>query len=120
MKRFLFWIPALAWAGFIFYLSTRPFGPKPSWWFNNADKVIHGTMFGILSLLMFLAFRKGNGVGYLKAAILAFVITVLYGSTDELHQFFTPSRTPDFGDLLADAVGASTVFLGLLKPRGRE
>jgi VanZ family protein len=117
MRRVLCWIPALAWAGLIFFLSTRPAGPQPAWWFENADKVIHAILFGIQSLLLFLAFRRGSSMTFWKSALLAFALATAYGASDEIHQFFTPSRTPDFLDLLADALGASVVFLGLLKPR---
>lgn len=117
MKRLLFWIPALAWGCFIFVMSNQPAGPKPSWWFNHADKVIHGVFFGIFSLLILLALRKGHRLPFRRAALIAFAAATLYGSSDEIHQMFTPTRTPDWADLLADATGASLVFLGLLKPR---
>jgi len=35
----------------------------------------------------------------------AFLCTTLYGITDEAHQAFTPMRSPDPYDVLADAVG---------------
>jgi VanZ family protein len=115
MKRWLFWLPALTWAGMIFFLSSRGMGPQPSWWFTNADKVIHGILFGILSLLVFLALRRTHGWRASRAAALAFTVAVLYGSSDEIHQFTTPGRTPDVSDLAADAIGASMVFLACLK-----
>ena len=90
-------------------------GGKPSWWFDNADKVIHATMFGVLSLLLLLAFRKTHRCSYPRAATLAFLLTVAYGASDEIHQFFTPNRTPDFADLAADAVGASLSFLACIR-----
>jgi len=37
----------------------------------------------------------------------AFVITVLYGVSDEFHQSFVPGRTPDVADVAADAAGAA-------------
>ena len=34
------------------------------------------------------------------------LITVLYGATDELHQYFVPNRSCDIWDFVANAVGA--------------
>ena len=117
MNRMIYWLPAAVWAGFIFFLSTQPMGEKPAWWFNNADKVIHCVLFGALSVFLFAGFRKGQGYTFRKSALLAFCVTFIYGASDELHQFMTPTRSPDFADLLADAAGASIVFLGILRPR---
>lgn len=46
-----------------------------------------------------------------RRSILAWVLTVAYGLTDEWHQSFVPGRTPDAFDIATDAVGAA---LGLL------
>ena len=40
--------------------------------------------------------------------ILAIGITSLYGISDEFHQFFTPHRSVDIFDWLADTAGAVT------------
>ena len=39
--------------------------------------------------------------------VLAFVIAVLYGISDEWHQSFVPGRHPDIFDVLTDAIGAA-------------
>lgn len=46
-----------------------------------------------------------------QSVILAFVITCLYGVSDEFHQKFVPGRTPDVYDVVADAIGG-LFFLG--------
>ena len=118
--RLLLWIPVLVWAGLIFFESSRPVGPRPSWWFNNADKVIHAILFGTLALFTYLPLRKAHHWRPRRAAILAFVAAVAYGVSDELHQLGTPTRSSDPWDAVADAAGASTVFVAASVSRYRS
>jgi VanZ family protein len=111
LRKVLFWIPPAAWGLLIFYLSTRPSGPQPSWWFNHADKVIHFVIFSIFSTLLFIAGHFGNRWNYRRAAATALVITALYGLSDEFHQSFTPTRSVDPLDALADTCGGSMAFV---------
>ena len=54
-------------------------------------------------------------------AAMAVVLSTLYGAFDEMHQAFTPDRTPDVRDLFADALGAALgVVAILLLRRDRE
>ena len=41
----------------------------------------------------------------------AFLFTVLYGISDEIHQSFVPFRSADFFDALADLLGAFVVYI---------
>ena len=41
-----------------------------------------------------------------RTAVVAVLVSVLYGASDEVHQMFVPGRTAAWDDLLADAVGA--------------
>ena len=48
--------------------------------------------------------------GYLsrgRTLIWAFVITVVYAATDEIHQLFVPGRSGKISDVLIDATGAA-------------
>src|SRR4051812_29137315 len=102
------WAPALLWSCVIFGLSTIPGNQLPAlpgWW--NADKVVHTVIYGVLGALWWRGVRatrlRGRGHGAQVSA--AVVLTAVYGITDELHQAFTPHRSPDPFDVLADAVG---------------
>lgn len=41
-----------------------------------------------------------------RAFLLAIIITVVYGISDELHQSFVPNRVPDVMDVMMDGIGA--------------
>lgn len=97
--RLLRWGAVVVWAALIFLQSSLPDPPGSSsldW--LHADKVAHAVTYGVLAAL--LAWAGGPFA-------LAWLLAVLYGVTDELHQVWTPGRDPDALDLLADAVGAA-------------
>jgi len=102
------WAPALLWSALIFGLSSIPgdaLPPLPGWW--NADKFVHGIVYAILGAL---CWRGARGTlprerGRVHQVLVAGLITTLYGITDEFHQSFTPHRSPDPFDVLADGVG---------------
>jgi VanZ family protein len=43
-----------------------------------------------------------------------FMLSIAYGISDEFHQSFTPGRTPDARDLVADGIGAAIGVLAVL------
>jgi VanZ family protein len=102
------WWPALFWSLSIFGLSSIPgkaLPPLPGWW--NADKLVHGAIYAILGAL---CWRGARGTlprarGPIHQVLAAGLLTTLYGISDEFHQSFTPDRSPDPFDVLADAVG---------------
>lgn len=110
------WLPAMGWASFIFLLSTRQAGDLPPPWILSNDKVVHAVMFGLQSLLIYYAVRKGHRRSAWAAAGAGFFLAALYGATDEIHQLWTPTRVADVWDWVADAVGAACVFVLALLP----
>ncbi|MBB6453639.1 VanZ family protein [Salirhabdus euzebyi] len=75
-------------------------------------KGAHFGVFFLLFLFFILAFRKSTAFSNGKIGVLSFVFTVLYAITDEIHQGFTPNRTPYAGDIIIDTIGAvfGTIF----------
>lgn len=116
----LWWLPAASWAGLIFVLSATsdPARRAPSWILVH-DKLVHASLFAILSLLICLAMRRAHSASWLRAATVGFVLSTLYGATDEIHQLFTPGRVPDLHDAAANAAGALLSFLFPLARRTR-
>lgn len=117
-----YWGPVLAWAAWIFYLSSLTNPPVPSWILpEGSDKVLHGWEYGLLGLLCYRAFRRAAGPWAAARALgLAVVSATLYGLSDELHQAFVPERTADLFDLLADGIGAAAGACGLCWFEGRS
>jgi VanZ family protein len=50
------------------------------------------------------AYRRQHGLGANLA--LGALFTIAFGMSDEFHQRFTPGRSPDLLDVLADTIGA--------------
>jgi len=89
----------------IFYLSSQP-NPIPQITERVWDKGLHTIEYGGLGFLLCRALI-GEGIGWVRAAVLAACLTTAYGSTDEWHQLFTPGRSSDLRDLVADTVGGA-------------
>lgn len=93
----------------IFVLSSISMFPVPrSVW--RFDKLIHATEYAGLAVLLWRALRF-EAIRY--PAWGALVGASLFGFSDEVHQYFTPRRTAEPLDWVADTVGAA-VGLGLL------
>jgi VanZ family protein len=96
----------VAWAAFIFTLSSIPRLPSPP--SAITDKHLHLGTYAVLAALLVRALARGTWTGVsMRVAIAAFVAATLYGVSDELHQRFVPGRDVSAGDLLADAAGAA-------------
>lgn len=67
----------------------------------------HIAAYFILALLIFYSLSRS---GVKKPFIVTFIISVLYGLSDELHQAFVPTRQPDIADLLRDTFGTATAL----------
>ena len=81
------------------------------------DKVVHLLMYATFAFLCLWGYRKqfiSNGLKYKKKAILlAVVISIAYGGLTEIMQeYLVPTRTGDWVDFAADAVG-SIVGIGI-------
>ena len=93
------WLPVIGMMAVIFFFSSRPVPASVSW---VPDWISHPAAFGALAWLFARAREKRGPMAVLAAV----VFCVLYGVTDEYHQSFVPTRTPDVWDVVKDAVGA--------------
>jgi len=115
--RFIsFYIPALFWAGIIFYLSSRSdlrleVGNIPVE--MAMRKVAHFLEFSILAFLIFRIFFKFHNSSLGKSVAWSLLIAILYAFSDELHQIFVPGREGKFLDWVFDVVSAF-LFLQIL------
>jgi len=67
--------------------------------FVNFDKLAHASVFGLMATLVLRPFRA-------RPIVWSIVIVSLFGAADELHQNFTPGRSMDILDWVADTTGA--------------
>ena len=86
-------------AAVIFFASSQSEVAAPG--IPGIDKVVHFSIYGLLATLV-VRLRTGR-----RAALLSILIVSLYGITDEWHQSFTPGRSVEVADWLADTLGAA-------------
>jgi VanZ family protein len=119
-SRFEVWLPAIAWACTLFFLSTKIFSaantsriivPVLRFVLPHASlatialmhglirKTAHFTNYGILFWLLI----RGPMVGRPYAAL---ALCVAYAFLDEGHQIFVPGRTASLYDVALDSSGA--------------
>jgi hypothetical protein len=99
------WLPAILWAGMLFFLSAQSILPAIAPSVPNFDKVEHFGAYGLLGILVFDAVRRTTTLALPKAALVAILITSAYGASDEFHQSFVPNRSCDVWDWTADTFG---------------
>jgi VanZ family protein len=100
--------PMLVVMGAIFFLSHQPgdFVNLPG--IFGLDKLLHAIAYGVLAGAVLFALAPGNKN---RICLLAMVICLVYGISDETHQFFIPGRQASGWDIAADFVGSLIVVV---------
>jgi VanZ family protein len=123
-NRRTIWFIIFSWASAIFIFSSIPNPPQP---FTGDELFLfilttseHIIEYSILGFLLFYGFLSlGKDARF--AIILAIIFAAAYGATDEIHQYFVPSRECSILDLAADSAGgaigalAASAKTGLLR-----
>ena len=104
MKRNVYWSLPVLYAGIIFFLSSHPL-PVKTTPFASFDKIVHILEYGILASLIYFALKSEFALTN-KIILLAFVLSFLYGISDEVHQYFVPGRHADIFDVIANGFGS--------------
>jgi VanZ family protein len=118
MSKFVRWIPATIIMATIFIFSSTPLVDLPNYgfWDTLVKKGGHMTGYGLLTG----AYWYGLGFDR-KKGWLAWLLAVLYATTDEFHQSFTPGRHPSPVDvLLFDGGGAALALTAIYRVRRRK
>jgi VanZ family protein len=68
------------------------------------DKAIHGLYFGTMAFLLWIATGK-------RWPLAIWVVVAIIGAADETLQAYTPGRTSDIDDWIADSLGAATALI---------
>jgi VanZ family protein len=66
----------------------------------NIDKIVHFSVFGLIATLV----ARAPGI---RRPAVAVLLVALFGASDELRQSFTPGRSMEFADWVADTSGAA-------------
>lgn len=106
--RFRPWLPAVGWALIIFGLSSIPGSAIPEGPVPETDKLVHIALYGVLGFFCARALAaRGRGGRPISSKLIfaAALLATAYGVTDEIHQIFTPRRSCDWHDVVADAIG---------------
>lgn len=102
----------LVWAGIVYVLLTSPVDvDTPSWFPPWIDKPAHGIVFGIFAWLWLVPLRWQWRIPVWRAAMTAFTLASLYGMFTEYLQTYIPYRFGTLSDVLANLLGALTVFI---------
>jgi VanZ family protein len=106
LKLIKFWLPVFMWAVLIYHLSGIPnLCISTGIWDFILRKAAHISEFFILTLLLYRAFRETFNLSPLYLFIYPAGLSFLYAVSDEIHQFFTPTRVCSFRDVLIDSLG---------------
>lgn len=106
-------MPVILFCLALFIQSSLPAVELPESNTIGFDKLAHFIAYGILMILFFYSLKNQNKSVKLRKYSLeyAFLFTVLYGISDEIHQSFVPFRSADFFDAFADFLGAFVVYI---------
>ena len=103
------WLPAVAWAGLIFTLSSIPdLGTGLGDWDLLLRKLAHAAEFAVLGVLVLRAVER---------PALAFLLASAYAVSDEIHQIFVPGRLGSPLDVLIDVAGVAVGIALALRVR---
>jgi VanZ family protein len=112
-------IPLLLYMGFIYRLSD---GPAPPASHSVPDWILHGTCYFIFFFLGWVGIHGVWPAGTTRhLLIITFILTTLYGMSDEWHQSFVPSRHASLTDIGYDICGAvvGLILAGILSRRSQ-
>ena len=132
-----YWLPILIWMAVIFSASgdtkstqhsSRILEPLIHWLFPNLApdqiwpivlifrKCAHLTEYAVLAMLLWWALRSvsmpASGWSW-RLARHAWLMVVVYATTDEIHQAFVPNRQGSPWDVLIDSIGGAVGLLVL-------
>ncbi len=141
MQAFLWWLPVIIWAGVIFWMSTKTFGPAFTDRLLNdvlnilhlqvsphtfhllalgTRKLGHFTEYAIFAIFLYHAIGDGHRRAWnSRKALTCILLAGLYSLTDEFHQRFVPGRGPSIVDCGFDTIGATLGMVIIYLATGR-
>ena len=107
LRIFLFyWLPPIVYCLAIFFQSSFP-GPERMPDVRFLDKLLHFVAYALLGILFYRVYETLPLKNNHKLLILISISSAsLYGISDEIHQYFVPSRHADMLDVIANTLGS--------------
>lgn len=103
------WGPVFFFMAAIFYVSSLPSSRIPHL-FLFQDISYHAVIYAVLGFYFSRALKKTcKSLSRKKRVVFTLIFGIIYGISDELHQYFVPGRSLSITDLSLDAIAA---FLG--------
>ena len=103
---FICWLPLIIYCLAIYIQSSYP-GSEKIPRFAFSDKILHFGAYGLLSILFYRAYEtlplKANKR---RLFLLSIGSAILYGVSDEIHQYFVPFRQASIMDVMANTIGS--------------
>ena len=107
LEKVALWLPVVAWAGFIYFLSSIPYLRITNAWYDIIlRKMAHAFMFGVLARLLVRGFRGSTYWPWKKIFAWSVIFSFLYACSDEYHQAYVPGRGASAVDVSIDTLGA--------------
>ena len=97
------WFPVVGYCAGIFCLSSLTMPPAAVDFIP--DKLGHIILYAGLGFFVARCLRVGHGFGRFAVIALAAAFSLIYGATDEFHQYFVEGRNAEIGDVVADFFG---------------
>jgi len=100
-----YWLPFVLYCSAIIYIShlSKPTG---DYTFPINDKILHGLEYCVLIFLTLRAYRYSWLYdGRYRVLIISVLFCILFGASDEIHQYFISERECSFFDFGADVMG---------------
>jgi len=107
LKNFtLYWLPVILYCLAIYIQSDLP-SPEQIPSFEFSDKILHFFAYAVMGVLFYRAYQTLRIKDNLRMlTLLSMLSASLYGISDEIHQYFVPSRDADIMDVVANSLGA--------------
>ena len=103
------WLPVLAWAAAIFFVSAQhTLPPVGEGWFDRVVKQLaHSAEYAVLAWLVWRPLTRSGRERSPRSYLVVWAVCLAYALSDEFHQWFVPGRSADWRDVLADGLGAA-------------
>jgi len=118
---FICWLPLILYCLAIYIQSGHP-SPKSIPDVQFLDKILHFGAYCVLGILFFraydsLAFKDHKNL----LVLISIASAIIYGISDEIHQYFVPFRQADIMDVIANSIGSicGVCFFHFWKTRQR-